>query len=172
MTAVSGPGRGHPVVAALAAAAIIMLVLFGSWRLVNGSHEREAFVADFMSRVVDEDVVESPDAESVARFFMRELGMNIVPVAIERARVSRAMVCLIKGKRAAMGEYLVDGRVVAHYQVPLTGGIALNDQEISTASEQGVQVARWTDDRFEHALVSELPEETLAHLAEQQFATR
>lgn len=158
--------------AVLAAAAVVPLALLGTWWALNGRSQGGAFVADFMSRAVEADVVESPDSASVSNLFMREFGVDILPVAVERARVSRAMVCLIRGQRAAMVEYLVDGKTVAHYRIPLTGSVMPRSQEVSTASDQGIQVASWTDDRFEHALVSELPEEILSRLARQQFASR
>lgn len=130
-----------------------------------------AYVQDFLSRAVEVDVVEFPEPEAVTAFFMRELGVRVEPVAFEAGRMSRVMICLIEGERAAMVEYEMGSRTVAHYLLPVGAEVA-NRSDVRSGSEAGVQVVSWSDDRFEHALVSDLPADDLTELARSHFATR
>lgn len=169
---VPGPRRhATPSAVRAAVAAIVLIGAIGGIRAIGGPANapgESEYVKDFMSRAVEEDVVERPDPQAVSRFFMRELGMGITPVVFEEARLSRAMICLIRGERAAMVEYIVNGTTVAHYRIPVAEGTP--EAKMSLASESGVQMARWTDGEFEHALVSELSVESLGAIARNQFA--
>lgn len=154
-----------------AAAAIVVAVFAGLvWSTVDRADVTSVYVDDYMSRAVGEDVLETGQPESVSKFFMRELGVKVLPVAAEEARISRAMVCLIKGERAAMVEYEVDGMKVAHYRLPLDGPRS-TPTAVRADSERGVQIVRWTDGSFEHALVSELPKDRLTRLVATHFAS-
>jgi anti-sigma factor RsiW len=82
------------------------------------------------------------------------------------------MICLIEGERAAMVEYEIGGRTIAHYLLPVGGEKAMRASDVRSASEAGVQVVSWSDGRFEHALVSDLSESDLRDLARSRFATR
>jgi len=131
----------------------------------------EAYAQDFLSRAVQEDAVEMPDAQGVSAFFRRELGVSITPVVLDEAPISQAMVCLIDGQRAAMIEYEIDGYTLAHYQVPVTEGRDAAPNTQGLADEDGVCVYRWSDGRFQHALVSDMPGDRLQAIAETRFAT-
>ncbi len=159
------PSRSAGWAAAAAVLASIALGLFGP-----RAGAREAlFVEDFLSRAVEADAVERPDRAAISAFFMRELGVQVAPVTLDEAELNRAMICLIKGKRAAMVEYEFAGRIVAHYRVPAGQAVGATPRDVRTASEAGVQVVRWSDDRFEHALVSDLPAGELESLARRRF---
>lgn len=151
-----------------AAAAVLASVAVGIFGPRAGGREA-LFAEDFLSRAVEADVVERPDRAAISAFFMRELGVQVAPVTLDEAELNRAMICLIKGKRAAMVEYEFAGRIVAHYRVPAGQTVGATPTEVRTASEAGVQVVRWSDDRFEHALVSELPAVELENLARRRF---
>lgn len=138
----------------------------------GGDGAEEAYVQDFLSRAVEADVVEFPEPEAVTAFFMRELGVLVEPIALEAGRMSRAMICLIQGERAAMVEYELGERTIAHYLLPTHHWEAAGAPDVRSASEAGVQVVSWSDERFDHALVSDLSEEDLTALARSQFATR
>lgn len=129
------------------------------------------YVQDFLSRAVEADVVDAPDPEAVTAFFMRELGVKVEPVALEAGRMNRALICLIEGERAAMVEYEIGGRTIAHYLVPVTDE-RVGAPDVRSGSEAGVQVVSWSDDRFEHALVSDLSADDLTELARSRFAWR
>jgi len=131
----------------------------------------KAYAQDFLSRAVEADAVEMPDAQAVSAFFMRELGVSITPVVLGEAPMSEAMVCLIDGQRAAMMEYEIDGYTLAHYQVPLTEGRDAGLRTSGLAEEDGVCVYRWSDGGFQHALVSDMPGERLQSIAESRFVT-
>ncbi len=164
--------RARGLVVTAAAAALLGVSAAALWTARERGSDGVDYVHDFMSRAVEADVVESPEPDEVSRFFLRELGISVTPVTVADAKMSRAMVCLIKGRRAAMVEYEMDGTTVAHYWLPADGHLIGRGQELRTASEQGVQVARWTDERFEHALVSDLPEAELEQLARGLFTAR
>ena len=157
-----------PVGAAAALVLVVGIGLLGT----RGDGGEEAYVQDFLSRAVEADVVEFPEPQAVTAFFMRELGVHVQPVAIEEGRMSRAMICLIKGERAAMVEYEIAGRTIAHYLLPVGGEGVMRASDVQFASEAGVQVVSWSDGRFEHALVSDLSESDLTDLARSRFGTR
>lgn len=163
-----------PVGAAAAVALMIgvgMLATPGQEATTRVDVVDQAYVQDFLSRAVEADVVESPEPEAVTAFFMRELGVHVEPVDLEAGRMSRAMICLIEGERAAMVEYEIEGRTVAHYLVP-AGDETVAPSDVRSDSEAGIHVVSWSDGRFEHALVSDLSEPDLADLARSRFATR
>lgn len=157
---------------ATALAALLALVGIG-WLFVTLRPEpsQDAYVQDFVGRAVAEEVVEAPDPGRVSRFFMRELGLNLPPVSLDDGRLSRAMICLIRGRRAAMVEYELGGYTVAHYRLPRSG-VRGRPRELRISSERGVSVIHWEDEAFEHALVSDLSGDRLAHLAREEFAAR
>lgn len=166
--------KGKKVKRRMAAAAAALLVLLGAGGLVLALRPepvQDAYVQDFVGRAVEETVVETPDPSRMSRFFMRELGLSLVPVPLEGARPSRAMICLIRGRRAAMVEYEMDGHTVAHYRLPAAGTRG-RAREVRLFSERGLSVARWEDGEFEHALVSDLPMDRLAGVARREFAAR
>jgi hypothetical protein len=129
------------------------------------------YAQDFLSRAVEADVVEQPDERAVSAFFMRELGVSVTPVSLPDSPVNRAMICLIDGKRAAMVEYAMEGYTLAHYRVPQPEGRIPGGGAPSIAGENGVCVYRWADARFEHALVSDMPEDRLIAVARANFTT-
>lgn len=129
----------------------------------------DLFVQDYLRRAVEESVLESPDAAAVSSFFMSELGVAVTPAQMKNAEMTRAMVCLLRSQRAAMVEYQMGGHTVAHYMLPRDDR-SVGLSVLLTESRRGVQVAAWSDDEFEHALVSDLPESELAQLASTEFA--
>lgn len=163
-------------VARLAGVALLATgLLAGSVFLTGRSDSAEAYVEDFVGRAVEEDAILTSDPTTVSRFFMKEMGVRLAPVELEGAELSQAMICLIRGERAAMVEYEWRGHTVAHYRLPLGGPRAVTartsamEPRLRTAMERGVHVVRWKDGGFEHAVVSELPSETLLELVRGTF---
>ena len=158
-----GGWRTIPWVAAAAVAGLT----FGLSR--SGTTSPNMYAQDFLSRAVEADAVVGPDAQAVSSFFMRELGVPIAPVSLASAPMSRAMICLIDGERAALVEYEVDGYTLAHYRVPRVDGRVARAAAPTMSEENGVCVYRWTDERFQHALVSDMPEARLLAVARSAF---
>lgn len=137
------------------------------------SESAEPFVQDFMARAVEEETVERPDPRSISRFFLRELGMPVHAASLDGARVRRVMICIIRGRRAAMIEYeMKEGETIAHYRLPHVSRRSPGDARpgrggLRVWTEGGISVARWNDTTFEHALVAALPESQLRELARQ-----
>lgn len=155
-------GWGAPLVAAAA----IILASVGLLR-VGAQNLDASFVESYLGRDALTNVVATPDQDQAYEFFMSELGLPIAPVSVE-GRVTRAMICVVEGKRQALVEYELDGKMVAHYRSPSASGDG--GGSIHTATEDGVCVVRWSDGEFEHALVAPIPEDELRVIAEQQFA--
>lgn len=128
-----------------------------------------AYAQDFLSRAVEADAVEMPDIQAVSALFMSELGVPVTPVVLREAPMSRAMICLIDGRRAAMVEYEMNGYTLAHYRVPLDEGRSSRPKTPGLSEEGGVCVYRWSDGRFQHALVSDMPGDRLQAIAEASF---
>jgi hypothetical protein len=148
------------------AAAAVAGVMFGLSRAAPPAGDM--YAQDFLSRAVEADAVLTPDDAAVSAFFMRELGVPVAPVTVTSAPMSRAMICLIDGARAALVEYEMEGYTLAHYRVPRQQG------DIATAKpgmseENGVCVYRWSDEMFQNALVSDMPEERLLDVVRTEF---
>lgn len=164
-----GKWRGR--VAAAVGALLVLLAVGGLVLALRPEPVQDAYVEDFVGRAVEETVVETPDPSRMSRFFMREMGLSLFPVSLEGGSPSRAMICLIRGRRAAMVEYEIEGYTVAHYRLPASETRA-RGRGVRLFSERGLSVARWEDGAFEHALVSDLPMERLAGVARREFAAR
>lgn len=168
-------GRGLAVAAGIL---LLAVALNDIWLAASRASATDVYVQDYVSRAMEEEVMESPDPSAISHFFLKEMGRSLPPVTPGEGKLSRAMICLIRGRRAAMVEYEVDGRTVAHYRLPLLRpgtppeGRITRASGIRLATERGVRVARWEDGAFEHALVSELPAERLLALARNEFGAR
>ncbi|MFQ5679628.1 MAG: hypothetical protein ACE5HP_09230 [Gemmatimonadota bacterium] len=164
-----GAGWGRRGIIGLGAVALGLVAFFGS-ELIGTRGDADVYVQDFASRAVEEHTIETDDPSQAARFFLRELGIHVVPVRLENGRLSRAMICLIRGERSAMVEYEWEGHTVAHYRRPVgPGQNATASGRLWALEERGIHVVRWEDGRFENALVSELPGEDLVRLARSAF---
>lgn len=147
-------------------AATILLAAVGILR--PGPRDLEAaFVQDYRSRAAAQTVIESPDIDRVAGFFLREMGFAAEPLPVSSGEFTRAQICFIDGQRAAMVEYRIAGHTVAHYRVPVA--TRENVRPVHSATEDGVCVVRWSDGRYAHALVADIPEPELRILARQEF---
>jgi anti-sigma factor RsiW len=162
------PGRGT---IGLIAATVLLAAIPVTFLVARDGSEpaEDLFVQDYLRRAVEENVLESPDAAAVSHFFMSELGVAVTPAQVKNAEMTRAMVCLLRDRRAAMVEYRVGDHTVAHYMLPRDDR-SVGLTALLTESQRGVQVAAWSDDEFEHVLVSDLPESELAQLAGNEFA--
>lgn len=157
---------GRRVVWIAAGAAAVALGLLA---IPGGGDSGSAFARDYLSRAVQERRVERADSAEISAFFLGEFGQSIEPRRVEEARIARAMICLIDGRRAAMVEYDAGGRAVAHYRIPLEAGTGRRISGVRIESDGGVQAIRWSDGRFEHALVSDLPAGELEGIARSRF---
>lgn len=155
-----------PWLAAAASIAAISLAVFRS----PAPSVDAAYAQDFMSRAAETRVVDGPDPGAVAAFFMAEFGTDMPAVMPERSEITRAMVCLVDGRRAAMVEYALSGHTLAHYRIPIEPRGPATSNRATLAEEDGLCVFRWNDGRFEQALVSDMPPEELQALAQLHFA--
>jgi anti-sigma factor RsiW len=166
----------RPWVSELGAAAAAVTILVGGYFIAQSFSARygpDKFAEDFRRAAVTQVVLPGLDAETVARFYQRELGQRIVPVALEEAQLTRATVCDLEGRRGSMVEYDLAGIRLAHYRIPDSSGTApAGSERFQVASDGGLNVARWHDGRYEHALVAEIPARQLARIAEEKFLIR
>ena len=168
----SSRGRRAEVVAAAAA----LLLLLGGQILASrygGTTDTARFAADFVRTAAVEFSEPGLDVRQVGGFYEREIGRNIVPVALHQAPVTRATVCDLDGDLGSMIEYDLGGTRLVHYRIPLDADRAespLAGAPASVSSKRGVQVAHWADSDFEHALVSRASGDYLAWLAENRFS--
>jgi anti-sigma factor RsiW len=151
----------------LAIAAVLVAVLAAAALLRSGPGDglEEAYAQDFLNRAVQDDAIHAPDPATVSSYFLREMGIGVRPVMLEEGRLTRAMVCLLEKRRAAMVEYAIGGHVVAHYRVPNEPGKPTGELPLRSRSERGVNIVTWRDATFEHALVSNLSADELSALA-------
>jgi len=162
--------------AELAAAAIAVLLLGGGQLLASRfdtGPDTARFSADFVRTAAVDFDQPGLDVRQIGGFYERELGRNIVPVALHEAPVTRATVCDLSGDLGSMIEYDLGGTRLVHYRIPLDASRADSPEAgapVSVNSQRGVQVAHWADGAFEHALVSRAPGDYLAWLAESRFS--
>ncbi len=125
------------------------------------------FTADFM--LAGLPAIESGDLSptQVMAFYAEQFGDRMDPARMLDARVTRVAVCVVGGRRGAMVEYELGGERLVYYQIPVGNGQAASD--LRTGREDGLNVARWGDDRSEHVLVSALPIENLEEYAQQRI---
>lgn len=160
----------------LAIAAVLVALLAGAALLRSGPGEGigdgigEAYAQDFLNRAIQDHAIHAPDPATVSRYFLREIGIDMRPVMLEEGRLTRAMVCLLKKRRAAMVEYAIGDHIVAHYRVPNKPGKPTGELPLRSRTERGVNIVTWRDATFEHALVSNLSAEELSALARSAFA--
>lgn len=162
--------------AELAAAAAAVLLLAGGQLLASRygvSPDTERFTADFVRTAAVDFDRPGLDIRQIGGFYEKELGRNIVPVALDEAPVTRATVCDLRGDLGSMIEYDLGGTRLVHYRIPLDAS-RVDSREagatVSVNSMRGVQVAHWAGGGFEHALVSRASGDYLAWLAENRFS--
>ena len=153
----------------LAAAVALMAIPLGL-HVAGDDRPENAYVHDFLNRALEESTVVPTAPQEVSSFFRRELGVGIEPVQPPGARLRRAMICLIRGQRAAMVEYELDGHTVAHYRRPLRSTPGGGTAEPRVVSEGGLTVVRWRDEAFEHAVIGDLSRARVVALATGSFA--
>ncbi len=155
----------------LAIAAVLVALLAAAALLRSGPGEGigEASAQDFLNRAIQAHAIHAPDPATVSRYFLREMGIGVRPVMLEEGRLTRAMVCLLKKRRAAMVEYAIGDHIVAHYRMPNEPGEPTGELPLGSRSELGVNIVTWRDATFEHALVSNLSIEELSALARSAF---
>jgi len=153
----------------VATAAVAVLV--ASLVLVRaGSDEGRAgrkFANDYVRATMDDVEVASLDSATIVRFYMQELGRNVVPVRLAGVPVVKASVCLVNGERGSMIEYDLEGSRLAHYRIPMDAATPGGEGDLEFSSELGVQIVRWFDGEFENALVADVPGDRLAGLVEE-----
>jgi hypothetical protein len=157
---------------AAAAAAILLLgggqLLAERYEAAAGDHEK--FAADYVRSETRQAVGPGLEPIVVARFYEKEMGRPIRPVALGPAPVTRAAVCDLEGESGSMIEYDLAGKRLVHYRIPLDQSSAdAEPSPVEIVSLRGVQVARWVDGVFENALVADVPSGHLAWLAETRF---
>lgn len=146
----------------MAAAATLLLLLGGQFLAsrYGRTSDTERFATDFVRTAAVEFHQPGLDVRQVGGFYERQLGRNIVPVALHQAPVTRATVCDLDGELGSMIEYDLGGTRLVHYRIPLDSSRAGSPVAGAPAvvdSKRGVQVAHWADGDFEHALVSRVP---------------
>ncbi len=162
--------------AELVAAAAALLLLLGGQFLASRygvSPDTSRFTADFVRTAAVDFDRPGLDVRQIGGFYERELGRNIVPVALDEAPVTRATVCDLSGDLGSMIEYDLGGTRLVHYRIPLDASRVDSPEvgaSVSVNSKRGVQVAHWAGGGFEHALVSRAPGDYLAWLAENRFS--
>lgn len=155
---------------AVLAAAVVVLLAAGAIVRSGAPDVREAYAQDYLNRAVQDHAIHSPDPAAVSRFFLQEMGVGVRPVLLGDGRMTRAMVCLLADRQAAMVEYAIGEHTIAHYRVP-TRDQLVGEPEFRASSERGVSIVSWRDAVFEHALVGDLPPQTLTELARRAFSS-
>ncbi len=154
----------------LAAAAVLTAFLAGLEISRSESREDRAslFAEDFLRIAAVSPT--NTDPTSIENFYQAQIGHRIRPVQLADATVRKALVCDIRGARGATIEYDMDGERLAHYRIPVaqlsvsrTGAVEMSDVG------DGVHVARWVDDQYEHALVGTVSTKKMEDLIRDEF---
>jgi anti-sigma factor RsiW len=163
-----GTRLGRHALAAVPAAAAALLALWAV-RSDPAREPADAFVQDYLRKMVAEDAVESSDPAVVAAFLARELGIAFRPPASPGARLERAEICLLDGRRGALLEYRIRDRRLSYYVVPRGDGVAPRRRPeartVHLARRGPVHVVVWSDSSFAHAVLGDPPVEELVAFA-------
>ncbi|RMH20954.1 MAG: hypothetical protein D6701_03125 [Gemmatimonadetes bacterium] len=161
-------------------AAMLVVAAAGFWGLsrVSGDLPRaslaattgDEFVEDYVRRAVGEDNIDTSDPAVVARFLVRELGLQLRPLQLGGLRLAGAEICLVDGRRGAMIRYVAaddEQTVVSHYIIPSDGARPRRPMLSKAAPGEpgGPSVVTWATPSVEQALVGELPADALLLLA-------
>lgn len=154
----------------MAAAAVLVAFLAGLEisQVESRADRADLFADDFLHMAAASPT--NTDPASIENFYQDQIGEEIRPVQVANATVNKALVCDIGGARGATIEYELDGERLAHYRIPVrqmksrpTGAVEMSDVG------DGVHVARWVDDQYEHALVGTVSTEKMEELIRNEF---
>lgn len=137
----------------LAAAAATILIAGGltlSQRLDTGLSD-EAFIVDFRRTALPEIARQNVLPSEVVAFYRTQFHGD-GPALMLDAPVTKVAVCNLEGRMGAYVEYEMDGDRLVFYQVP-RGGKGV-DGDLRTAREGNLNVARWSDAKYDYALIS------------------
>lgn len=157
--------RRPMLVAALLLTAVGVVAASSAWlyNLAYPADTPSIYIEDYIRRAVSEDRITTSDADQVARFLTRELGRAARPLETPALAILSAEICILDGVRGAMIQYERDGRVISHYLIPRQ---AANREATRPrqARTNGIGVVMWAANSFEHALIGELPADSLVAL--------
>lgn len=153
-------------------AVLVVAGILGSthlWEARPGSAVDNAgtsiYTDDYLRRAVGRDQLETSDPMEANRFLRRELGVELQPLSAPGLVLRRVEICLLDGRRGAMLEYRLDGKVVSHYVVPKENDEVRRPSVQEGGSPQAPPVVTWSVGSVEQALVGELSAERLLELA-------
>ncbi|MGH7576254.1 MAG: hypothetical protein ACREM1_14155 [Longimicrobiales bacterium] len=161
---------------AIAAATVATVVLvvaavgYGLWSSQPKPVPDPVFIEDYLRRAVSEDRITTSDPERVARFLTRELGRSARPLSSPALVIVSAEVCLLDGVRGAMILYEKDGRLISHYLIPRASDRTQAPRPRPVRSD-GVGLVTWGANAFDHALLAEMPADSLIALVADVGAT-
>lgn len=153
------------------AAAVVAFLAAATFFGGGASGVGEVYAEDYLSHVEDLKIY-SPDPTAVSAFFQQQMGVGLRPVILDGGQVTRAMVCVLADRQAAMVEYALGEHIVAHYRIIRDGQTASPSRDLRFTAQRGVTTVTWQDATFEHALVSDLPTDDLLVLARAAFSAR
>jgi hypothetical protein len=143
-----------------------LLVWVGGTGRSAAGDDAAAFVDDYVRRAVSADRIDSSDPAEVARFLTRELGTPLQPLHTTGLALVGAEICLIDGRRGALVRYRRGDQSITHYVVPGDGAATRAPTRArSRAGAAGLAVVIWSTGAFDHALVADVPADTLIALA-------
>lgn len=154
----------------LAAAAVLSAFLAGFEISRNESRaDRAELFADDFLRIAAVSPTHT-DPMSIENFYLEQIGQGIRPVQVANATVSKALVCDIRGARGATIEYEMNGQRLAHYRIPVAQLADARTEAVEMSDVgDGVQVARWVDGQYEHALVGTVSAAKMEQLIREEF---
>lgn len=124
-----------------------------------------AFVDDYVRRAVSADRIDTADPAEVTRFLTRELGTALQPLRADGLTLLGAEICLIDGRRGALVRYRRGEQTITHYVVPGPGSAPRPpEQARAHAAAAGLAVVTWSNGAVVHALVADVPADTLIAL--------
>ena len=155
----------------LIAAIAVVVAVGGTWWMTRPRAETEREMAELLvtdhQRALSADGLMTTDTAAAARWLERQLAFAVQVPSFPGGQLLGARVVVLDGRRAAVMQYRIDGRLVSYYVSPLPGvqGSAGGMRPPSPARWAGYQVVSWQEPGLLHALVGNLPEARLDELA-------
>ncbi len=133
--------------------AVMMAVAVALVAMAPEGPTPEPYVEDQLRRAPLPTLEAPSQRADGASFVARELGVSFTASEMPFLRLVAAEICILRGRRAAMLTYEIEGGTVAHY-VHVSHGGERSPEFMEPREGDGPTVVGWASDDLEHALVS------------------
>jgi len=153
--------------------AAAVLLAGGTWAGLSTVSGRGHLPPDPLRAIVEDHLraqrqtgLASSDSLELALWLAERVPFRVAIPLFPEARMTGARLLLANGQSAAVVDYLIGGRPLSYYVVPVSRATASDSVGgVRVTSRTGYRIAAWEDGGLTHALVAGLPATKLVELA-------